>query len=585
MSKQQRASRDNRTFMSSVQEVISNLKSIGIIKWLAGQRDVYPVIVFALLPGLFLWTRYNLQEITLKLMWRTFFYAVLIALAYYLIWYVVFRRDKFKASIMATITVITTYTFDEIFHLYQKVINKTLEILFRVHVNVTSYLFFLALLVVFYAMVIYFLKKRLKYSRTIQNYLTILATVLLIFNLFPLALHLTTNNSLLDTPYGSEVKAVKKVDKKPDIFFLMPEDYASDRTLKNIYKYDNSGFTGFLQQKGFYTASQSVANYPFTTPSLASEMNLSYLPDAFRNKPDNGTYYEWEKYKIENNRAAEFLQKQGYEFINLGSWWTATKYNKNADQDLYNRIGLLLFNKTIDLKEHELALFQNTMAWPLFNKRVKIGNSNLFSLTFPPGKSSDRTIQQQSFFRQIDTLKNISHQKGPKYVFAHFMVPHGPYVFDGKCNYVGKGHFRTEDIAYINQVKCVNTKLKETIDYILANNDTDPIIILQTDEGSYPEAFREDRDDFNWDKAPIETLYHKAGIQNAIYFPDKEYSKLYPSISPVNMFRVVFNKYLGTDLKILEDRTYFQESETRRFFLHDLTARFQADRHKQAESQ
>jgi hypothetical protein len=44
---------------------------------------------------------------------------------------------------------------------------------------------------------------------------------------------------------------------------------------------------------------------------------------------------------------------------------------------------------------------------------------------------------------------------------------------------------------------------------------------------------------------------------NAYYFPDQNYAALYPAISPVNSFRVIFNQYFGTDLELLEDRNYF----------------------------
>ena len=32
---------------------------------------------------------------------------------------------------------------------------------------------------------------------------------------------------------------------------------------------------------------------------------------------------------------------------------------------------------------------------------------------------------------------------------------------------------------------------------------------------------------------------------------------MYPSISPVNSFRVILNAYFGGNLELLEDRTYF----------------------------
>jgi hypothetical protein len=38
--------------------------------------------------------------------------------------------------------------------------------------------------------------------------------------------------------------------------------------------------------------------------------------------------------------------------------------------------------------------------------------------------------------------------------------------------------------------------------------------------------------------------------------PDGGESDLYPSITPVNTFRLIFNEYLGTHLNLLPDRNY-----------------------------
>ena len=46
-------------------------------------------------------------------------------------------------------------------------------------------------------------------------------------------------------------------------------------------------------------------------------------------------------------------------------------------------------------------------------------------------------------------------------------------------------------------------------------------------------------------------------ILNAYYFSDQKYDKLYPEITPVNTFRVIFDQYFGADLPLLEDKNYF----------------------------
>ena len=46
-------------------------------------------------------------------------------------------------------------------------------------------------------------------------------------------------------------------------------------------------------------------------------------------------------------------------------------------------------------------------------------------------------------------------------------------------------------------------------------------------------------------------------ILNAYYLPDIDIGILYPHITPVNSFRVVFNQYFGTDFELLKDKNYF----------------------------
>jgi hypothetical protein len=77
-----------------------------------------------------------------------------------------------------------------------------------------------------------------------------------------------------------------------------------------------------------------------------------------------------------------------------------------------------------------------------------------------------------------------------------------------------------------------------------------PVIIVQGDHGPLPDLTEE----------PSQRL----PILNAYYLPGVEMdSMLYPSISPVNSFRVVLNSYFGQNLPLLEDQSYFGPEEDR----------------------
>jgi hypothetical protein len=87
------------------------------------------------------------------------------------------------------------------------------------------------------------------------------------------------------------------------------------------------------------------------------------------------------------------------------------------------------------------------------------------------------------------------------------------------------------------------------IDNILANSSADPVIILQGDHGSGSHL------DPNSIKASC--MYERTSILNAYHMPEGKTQLLYPAITPVNSFRVVFNTYFGTDFPMLPDLTYY----------------------------
>ncbi len=53
---------------------------------------------------------------------------------------------------------------------------------------------------------------------------------------------------------------------------------------------------------------------------------------------------------------------------------------------------------------------------------------------------------------------------------------------------------------------------------------------------------------------PAETK-EKVAILNAIRLPGAE-AELYPVLTPVNTFRIIFNRYFGSDFALLPDESY-----------------------------
>jgi len=137
-------------------------------------------------------------------------------------------------------------------------------------------------------------------------------------------------------------------------------------------------------------------------------------------------------------------------------------------------------------------------------------------------------------------------------------IPHPPYAFDKDGTFVPKDVLDSRSRAenYINQLQYLNTELLKFIDNLISNSAMPPIILLQADEGPAPIRYEEDENAFFWKEATQDELREKISILNAYYLPNKDNSLLYPFISPVNSFRVIFNLYFDTEYDLLPDRSY-----------------------------
>ena len=99
---------------------------------------------------------------------------------------------------------------------------------------------------------------------------------------------------------------------------------------------------------------------------------------------------------------------------------------------------------------------------------------------------------------------------------------------------------------YPGQLAYASKRMRVIVDRILSESKTEPIIIIQADHGLkvVPPGFK------------AHTAKIKYGILNAYCLPDGGDKLLYPDVSPVNSFRIVFNQCFGTDYELLEDITY-----------------------------
>lgn len=337
----------------------------------------------------------------------------------------------------------------------------------------------------------------------------------------------------------------------PDIYFFIFDRYGSEQTLARAYGFDNSPFLDELRDNGFYIVSGSHSNYPKTAPSLASTFHMDYL-DFLKDDP-LAKRNEWHPIydMLKEHEVGHFLKAEGYRFIQIGGWWAPTQNSSMADENYkfgFSEFGWLYLRRTI------LPSIFDTVAPSTGLARQMAWDNG----------------QCQRVPRQIEQVKAIGGRPEATFTFVHILLPHEPYVFDsdGRCLSRSEMQKRTQREGYVGQLRYANRLITDLVESLLQRPQK-PIIILQADEGPYPEPYR--TSNRSWRIATSGELATKTGILNAYYFPDGDYSSLDQGITPVNTFRLLFDKYFGADYGRLPDRIFAFPDYSRIYDFFDVT--------------
>ncbi len=386
-----------------------------------------------------------------------------------------------------------------------------------------------------------FLIKRTRRDLTnTTKVLNIVSAALIIISLTNIAVYKLRNSAYRNYAINTEniessTTAPAASSRLPDIYYIILDRYSSAATLREFYDFDNSEFIDYLVRHGFYVASQSQANYLCTALSLASSLNMkyiTYLGKTEGEKTDNliPVYSMLVDYQV-----WRFLKSKGYKFIHFGSGWYPTNRYKNAIINVFEAPGF------------SMLVYKTTMLYPI---TCLLG-------VMDPYMEKYKRIQYQ-----FDKLPMLPSIKGPIFVFAHFLVPHEPYVFNENGSFLTpeEASRRSYRENFLGQIVFINRKMEALISKLQSDSNPQPIIVVQADEGQYPQSLKITSNGYDWESATNAQIREKMGILNAYYLPDVNENGLYPSITPVNSFRIIFNLYFGTELELLPDESYISNS-------------------------
>jgi hypothetical protein len=331
----------------------------------------------------------------------------------------------------------------------------------------------------------------------------------------------------------------------PDIYFIVVDGYGRGDTLLKFFEFDNSDFLDFLKSRGFYVADRSRANYLQTRLSLAATLNMTYLDSEVYGEEPELTLAK----AIRRSAVRQRFESIGYRTVAFNTGYRTTEM---SDADSYLAPGSIA-GSMIGL---EPVLLETSMVgW--------LGDTSRFMNH--PFFMQDQAAHRRRVGFALDQLENaVPLLPGPKFVFAHIISPHPPFVFsrDGSLpdqhlpfspddggdfpgtltDYV-RGY--TEQLIYLNQ------RLIGVVDGIVSHSRIPPIIILQADHGPGSRLV--------WSSPETSDLRERASILSAYLLPQGGGELLRPSISPVNGFRAVLATQVGVACPQLRDESYFSD--------------------------
>jgi hypothetical protein len=103
----------------------------------------------------------------------------------------------------------------------------------------------------------------------------------------------------------------------PDIYVLIPDDYARADVLKQYFHYDDSGFIRQLEKRGFAVSDQARSPYADSESNIAAMLNLDYLsafPSVLGKKSQDVRPV---KRVMQDNRASRLLKSLGYRYVHI----------------------------------------------------------------------------------------------------------------------------------------------------------------------------------------------------------------------------------------------------------------------------
>lgn len=444
-------------------------------------------------------------------------------------------KNKKKAAIFSFWILLFILTFGFLHDTLKKTVGS---------IFFSSYKFILPLIFVFLIALWLFIKR----STGIFNQLFLFLNILLssfigyeFINSVTNYIAYKKNNHLLDNRFSTYYQAEKNTSlpdtSKPDIYFLVFDALPSTAAMQNAWNFNNNTLDSFLLNKNFYVVPRSKSNYNLTVLSVSSTLNMDYTPPLDLYQDETKMYFKASASLLDNS-LVRYLNGAGYD---IKQYQPVSFVNKDWNGNLFfsEMLYMNYFYQTLPGRVYR------DVGWNFSQPKTKFIKKQDFSYYEKRNNDHRNDLLQTTLLIKNSCAMN---KPKPQFVYAHYQLPHDPYIYDSLGNLKPAEKTITykeeeQPAAFIEQVKFANKIIQQLVTHIKQTNKPNTVIIIEGDHG-----FR--------------NIYGKKGYMiydnfSAFYFPDRNYKDLYPTISPVNSFRVVLNNFFETKLPLLKDSSIF----------------------------
>jgi hypothetical protein len=477
-----------------------------------------PLLV-AIYPPLFHYGN-NARIVTFASLARALLLYSILAIVFYGLFSILTRGQPTKAANAA-------FVFLIFFHLYGVLYNYLYN---QDIIQVEDYT--LLPLIVLLALYLARSATKVKNSEKVWKSAILLVSILIVSNLFKIV-PAEIAKYRASNPKAANASALSNASEKaeyPDIYFIILDEFAGFDSMRNYWKYQEiDEFRSFLQSKGFYVAESSHSSSSDTLHQMSERLNYQEYP--LNANPD--IYYG----ALVNNRAMSYLKSLGYTTVVFDETKLGYPAAPSMSADyLFEYDSSNVSNTTADMgnlfDDFGILVAENTMlrAFPLFY-------SNSLDPMFEK--------HQEMVFFTAGKLPYLDEVPSPKFVHAHLLLPHYPFMFLENGNINNPIYYYNWNY-YLDNYKFTIKFAEKMVNNILENSDPEnpPIIILQSDHGARNTPTRHGvlLEDY-----PEE---YKTHILNALYLPGYDTSQLSQDMNPINTFPLIFNHYFDADIPL-----------------------------------